>query len=268
MITCDIVGPSPANSGLGNQLFCIAATIGLAEDNNVEASFSQLLIPPLDYYGRTIFHKLNKSSFEESEIYRETPYTSTIYNNIPYKKNMRIHGYFQSYKYFDNHREKILDSFQLPKNILSVINKKYDYILQDRENMVSLHIRRGDYVNLISSGHYASLDNEYYQKALDMIGKKNVVVFSDDIEWCKQNIDFSEKNMFFIEKEMDIVDLYLMSRMKDNIIANSTFSWWAAYMNTFQDKVVVGPKKWFGPNRVKSNELETKDLFPPDWIRI
>ena len=77
-----------------------------------------------------------------------------------------------------------------------------------------------------------------------------------------------KKKIYFVEGEMDIVDMYLMSRIPTNIIANSTFSWWAAYLNKNKDKKIIGPTQWFGPARTKSNEIETRDLFPPSWIRI
>ena len=266
MITCDILGPGTNNSGLGNQLFCVAATLGLAIKNNDAAAFPQLNRPPFDLYGRTIFHKLNKASVLSTEAYREPAYNSTIYHDIPYKPYMSLHGHFQSYKYFDHSKEEILNFFELPAHITSRVNKKYSNLIKNSSNMVSLHIRRGDYIKL--AGHYAVLDSNYYKAALDIQDKDEIVVFSDDINWCKENLSFENKKMFFIENEMDIIDMYLMSKIQNNILANSTFSWWGAYLNNNKNRKIIGPQDWFGPNRTKSNEIETKDLMPPDWIRI
>ena len=266
MITCEILGYGADNNGLGNQMFCIATALGLAYENNDTASFPELMYPPYDFYGRTIFHRLNKSPISVKNTYNEPPYTSTIYHKIPYEENMSMRGHFQSYKYFEKNQEQIVDSFQLPKHIFSRIEKKHEHLLNDLSNKASMHIRRGDYLKL--QGHYASLDSQYYDKALDIAEKEEIVVFSDDIEWCKQNISLGKKKIYFVEGEMDIVDMYLMSRIPTNIIANSTFSWWAAYLNKNKDKKIIGPTQWFGPARTKSNEIETRDLFPPSWIRI
>jgi len=266
MITCDILGPGLANSGLGNQMFCIASTLGLACENNDSATFPQLAMPPFDFYGRTIFHKLPRVSVDTTSTYHEKPYTSTIYNKIPYTENLCIRGHFQSYKYFHEYRENILDMFCLPEYISEDIDKRHSGILENSDSSTSLHVRRGDYLKL--AGHYHMLDMSYYQKAVDMQDSEIVVVFSDDIEWCKKEISFDSKKVIFVEEEIDVVDMYLMSKMKNNIIANSTFSWWAAYMNTDKNKKVIGPKDWFGPTRTDSNEVETADLMPEDWTRI
>ena len=95
-----------------------------------------------------------------------------------------------------------------------------------------------------------------------------LVVFSDDIEWVKDNTNFLPKEKIYIEKELDIVDMYMMSKMKNNIIANSTFSWWGAFLNQNKNKKVVAPQCWFGPKRSQSNQKETLDLIPEEWIRV
>tara|TARA_A100001515_G_C4589798_1_gene215642 strand:- start:1007 stop:1807 length:801 start_codon:yes stop_codon:yes gene_type:complete len=266
MITCEILGHGADNNGLGNQMFCIATALGLAYDNDDTATFPELMYPPYDFYGRTIFHKLTKLPINVTEVYHEPAYSSTIYKQIPYKQNMSMRGHFQSYKYFESSQDKIIELFELPRHMSSSIEKKYKHILDNAFDKVSIHIRRGDYLKL--QGHYASLDLEYYQNALDMINKDQIVLFSDDIAWCKENIYFKNKQVEFIEGEMDIVDMHLMSKIPSNIIANSTFSWWAAFLNKNKDKKIIGPSQWFGPKRSKCNETETKDLFPPDWIRI
>ena len=157
MITCDILGYSPSkNTGLGNQLFCIATTLALAIENNDKAVFPELNFHPYTFYGNSIFHKLNKDVFDKKFVkntYVEESFTSTIYNKIDYKENLCIHGHFQSYKYFDAHEKYIQENITLPDFYLKKIDKKYGFLYE--KDTVSLHFRRGDYVNL--KGVYCSL---------------------------------------------------------------------------------------------------------------
>ena len=102
---------------------------------------------------------------------------------------------------------------------------------------------------------------DYYNKAIDLAGRnKHFVIFSNDIAWCKDN--FVDVNATFIENEKDYVDIYLMSLCKDNITSNSTFSWWASYLNSNPNKKIYTPKTWFTHSH--SNE----DILPPEWIKI
>jgi len=267
MITCEGAGR------LGNQMFRIATTLGLAYKNGTLAVFPYLKLPPsdsatLEFYAKTIFHSLKKGgnvnffTYEHKEPFR----TSTIYHEIPFVDGMMLRGHFQSYKYFDFCRDLVIESFKLPNHITEKVDKKYKYILES--STTSIHVRRGDYLSLV--GHYEILDAEYYKKALALLGDdQEIVVFSDDIEWCKSAFNFIPKEkIHFIEGEEDICDLYLMSKIKNNIISNSTFSWWSAYLNDHADKKIIAPWKWFGPKRVACNYKETADLIPENWIRI
>lgn len=269
MITCDVLGKCDNNNGLGNQMFCIATTLALAYKNETTAVFPDLRTEHYEYYGRTIFHLLDKKGNKNFVKYefKEPPYTSTFYHELPFAESMKLTGYFQSYKYFDCCRDLILSKFSIPEDMDRKIMSKYGNIID--ENTVSLHIRRGDYLQF--SNHYQKLGLDYYQEALKLVANDNskILIFSDDIEWCKHNLDFIENNsVIFVENQTDVEDLWLISKIKNNIIANSTFSWWAAYLNNNNDKKIVCPKKWFGPARSKDNELETKDLFPKEWIKI
>lgn len=268
MMTCDILGPCPFNSGLGNQLFCIATALSLSIDNNDKVVFPDLKDTRYKFYLNTIFHKLNPGidkNFVEN-FYKEKPYSSTIYEKIPYKQNLCIRGHFQSYKYFNHNRKQIIDLLKLPDYMIEEVKSKYSDLINLKDT-VSVHFRRGDYLTL--QGVYEILDDEYYSNALSIIENySQIVVFSDDISWCKTKSIFENKNTVFIENEFDVVDLYLMSKMKNNIIANSTFSWWGAFLNQNINKKVVAPVAWFGPQRTKDNFKETRDLVPPSWIRI
>ena len=103
----------------------------------------------------------------------------------------------------------------------------------------------------------------YYESAIDLLNHAgNIYIFSDDIEWCKQNFKF--KNMHFIHNEDPLVDLWMMSACEKNVIANSTFSWWAAWLNNHPNKRIICPKKWFGPKAPYSD----KDILDNDWIKL
>ena len=133
---------------------------------------------------------------------------------------------------------------------------------------VSLHIRRGDYLAKISLQVLGLMPMEYYTKGIDYISSKkaNTVyyIFSDDINWVKENLKID--NARFVSGNIaktHIEDLYLMSQCKHHIIANSSFSWWGAWLNDDQDKIVIAPKQWFnkGPQ-------DTQDLIPGTWIKM
>jgi len=137
--------------------------------------------------------------------------------------------------------------------------KKYNILNKDT---VSIHVRRGDYTNLQHIHPLQSI--EYYENAYNIIDDKsiNVLVFSDDIEWCKNNIKF--ENITYIEGETNIVDMYIMSLCTHNIIANSSFSWWGAWLNNNKNKKVIAPINWFG----SQSNLYTGDIIPKKWIII
>ena len=106
---------------------------------------------------------------------------------------------------------------------------------------------------------------DYYKQAIETVGPdKTFVIFSDDIEWCKQNLDFIGSK-FFISGNKDYEDMYLMSLCNNNIITNSTFSWWGAWLNKNENKIVISPKIWFGKN---NSHLDTSDLYCDKWIKL
>ena len=262
MITCDVLGKCDNNNGLGNQMFCIAAALGVAHKLDTEAFFPDLNLQHYQFYRDTIFHKLIHHSKEKIvNSYKEKPYTSTKFNQIPLQDNMKISGFFQSHKYFNFCRDKILDSFEVPISMEEKIVNKYGMYLDS--NVVSMHLRRTDYLKF--SGHYENLGDLYYQKALDNFPDAEIFfIFSDDMAWCKQNLSSFNNLSVYIEGQTDVEDLWLMTKMKGNIIANSTFSWWGAYLNR-DNPLVVAPSKWFGPKRTNDNNTEIKDLYPENW---
>jgi hypothetical protein len=155
-------------------------------------------------------------------------------------------GYWQDHRYIKDYRDEIISS----------INFEVDHDF-DFTDSCSIHVRRGDYLRL---GHmHPVLELDYYQKALDIINPNgNIYVFSDDIAWCKKELNF--KNMVFVEGNSNINDLKLMSFCSNNITANSSFSWWAAWLNKNENKKVVCPKKWFTKRDMFASKI------PNDWV--
>lgn len=189
----------------------------------------------------------------QHNLYQEKSFTfdSEIY---AIKDNTAIDGYFQSYKYFEEYKNEILNEFSFKPNILDKCNEK----LLKYHNPVSVHVRRGDY---IGNPNYWHITTEYIQDALNYFidDSYTFLVFSDDIEWCKQvfpdDVVFPQGTQF--------EDLCMMTLCKHNIIANSSYSWWGAYLNQNLDKKVIAPRNWF-----TNKSMDTSDLIPSKWIII
>jgi len=164
-----------------------------------------------------------------------------------------IDGYFQSYKYFEDFKQEILNDFKFKDNILNKCQEKISQYL----NPVAIHIRRGDYVN---HPGFWNITPEYIQEAFNHFNddEYTFLIFSDDIEWCKQI--FSEGAVFIEGNQFE--DLCLMSLCNHNVISNSSYSWWAAYLNNNKNKKIVAPSNWFIPSK------PLNDLYPSKWIQI
>ena len=140
-------------------------------------------------------------------------------------------------------------------------------IIKSTENPISLHVRRTDILD--PKNPYGGIcDIDYYKQAESLIKQKvgipSFFVFSDDIAWCKNNLNFINPIYFVSNPKIpDYEELILMSSCKHNVIANSSFSWWAAWLNRNPEKIIIAPKKW-----IKRNEKIHKDTVPSEWIRI
>ena len=199
----------------------------------------------------------NFSIFKESSFSYDSSYL-----NIKNDNNIILDGFFQSYKYFDDIRDEIINIFKLTELQESKINKKYKDLTNQYNKITSLHIRRGDYLNYQELHRILPL--EYYKKSIAKT-KSNTdlyLVFSDDIKWCKENMsNIFDKPYKFVYND-GITDLILMSKCNNNIIGNSSFSWWSAYLNINKEKIVICPKKWFNDGGPKKH-----DLFLESWIQ-
>lgn len=178
-----------------------------------------------------------------------------------------LDGYWQSEKYFKAIEPVIRDSFQIKAHIDKINESLISRI--NKTNSISLHVRRGDYVNVKSTNEiHGVCDLSYYTSAMDYFSDKVynafIYIFSDDIEWVKQNLKIPFAHHFVDNNyNNNNMDLLLMSKCKHHIIANSSFGWWGAWLNNNPNKIVVAPVKWF-------NDItkDTSDLIPENWIKL
>ena len=179
------------------------------------------------------------------------------------KGNEYVKGYFQTEKYFKEIRSTLLTEFVINKKLSGQTIGFSKQILASK-NSCSLHIRRGDYItDEKANSVHGTCDLDYYKKAINHIESKfentQYFVFSDDISWTKENLQI-ENAIYVDNKSIPHEDLYLMSLCNNNITANSSFSWWGAWLNKNENKIVVAPKNWFVD---KENEVACKN-----WIRL
>jgi len=182
------------------------------------------------------------------------------------KDNLSYLGYFNNEKYFSEISDIIRNDFKLKKRYTDLLPQ--ELIKKINESVsVSVHIRRGDYINTKGINQYhGTCDIAYYQRATNFLKDKLLnpifFIFSDDINWCKNNLQL-ESETIFISGLKNYEDLTLMSKCKHNIIANSTFSWWGAWLNPFPNKIVIAPKKW-----LNNPEIDTSTIIPDNWIKL
>lgn len=202
-------------------------------------------------------HRLGKYQFYEETMENFAP------KQIYLSKNCYIKGYFQNERYFKQYREILLKELS-PKREIQLSDKLQNIL--SSQKTISVHIRRGDYVKI----HIALPDAYYYncfQYIREHMGKDYVyLVFTDDPVWVRRHINFPESAYYVSEEESlkDYEELVVMSRCMHNIIANSTFSWWGAWLNQNPDKTVIAPKRWF----LKRGYEDDVCITPKEWIRL
>lgn len=211
---------------------------------------------------KRIFGQKYKRRFNKITELSETPFDPSL---LKIKGDVYYMGCFQSEKYFANIRNEILKDFSLKEKMSDENQEMLDKIKST--NAVSLHIRRGDYVHLQETHGLCGLD--YYKKAIDFIASHSenphFFLFSDDIAWVVENLKIEHPFTIVDINDGDTghFDLELMKNCKHNIIANSSFSWWGAWLNENPDKIVVAPKQWFIKKKMNS-----EDIVPENWIRF
>lgn len=230
---------------LGNQMFQIAALIGTCDMHGEEPAF-----PQWDY-AKYFTGDFTPVDFIPTSIYTQPNFH---YEPVPYSRNMALDGYFQSERFFERSAKKIRGVFQFKESRNKPIDEKC--------RTVAIHVRRGDYIKY--PDHHPQQTEEYYREAISNFKNNKFIVFSDDIEWCMAQEVFTSNNCSYATND-EMGDFKLMSWCDDFIIANSSFSWWAAWLGSSPDKKVIAPKTWFGPAYAN---LNTKDLYCKDWIKL
>lgn len=285
--------------GLGNQMFQYATARALAIDNNADllidtSTFLKNSVHETPRsYRLNVFQNIGLEFVDSKLVGKILPnfklgflnkVYKTINKNINLNKRHKIEngliyseirmntpilyldGYWQSEKYFLAKSDFIFNDFDL--NYLRE-NQLLKPLIEniDSKTSISIHVRRGDYVtNSQANAYHGTCDLNYYAKAIERIIKLlseqevSFFIFSDDVAWCKENLSIPYDHTYVVTQE-DYHDLYLMSICKHNIIANSSFSWWGAWLNRNNNKKVIVPGKWFAQN-VKT------DLIPEEWIKI
>jgi hypothetical protein len=214
---------------------------------------------------RKLRDKMTKESFKLPFI-EEKNFNEFESDLLNFKTPAYFGGYYQTEKYFADLREELLEDFSLNVE-LGFKNEKMLEKIKNCES-ISLHIRRGDYLKRIDT--YGTCSIEYYKNAIERILKNAnlqapvIFVFSDDYKWVKENLKFPYETIYADINSSDkgYFDLELMKNCKHNVIANSSFSWWGAWLNENPDKIVVAPKPWF-------KYLKTDgDLIPENWTQL
>ena len=218
----------------------------------------------LNYINTKIFQMFNYLIYNKNYILDN--YWELIFD---IKNNSYLNWYWFSHKYFSEYSEDIIKIFEVKKDI-SEKNKNYiEIINKNYLNTVSVHIRRWDYIISNSKSWKGLWDTHYYEESLKYIKNKIrnplFIVLSDDIEWVKENINFWE-NVIFIDwnEKAWYEDLRIMYSCANHIIANSTFSWWGAYLWKNKNKIVIAPKQWF----FVTNNYNQSNYLPENWIKI
>lgn len=262
---------------LGNIMFQTASTIGIAEKNGMEYVFPHK--PEFNYFSGNIPQQdcsqvfaldVNENGFHYSDIVLDR------------NRDYNLKGYFQSEKYFKHCEDKIRKIFTFKDSLTEEIKNKYKFLTSCSYTLISLHVRRGDYLN--HPNCHPVLTEQYYVEAgkrMEAEIVKNVpegeradnvfyVVFSNDFEWCKNVLcenEFFKYRCFFSEENSVGFDMNFMSMCNHHIIANSTMSWWASWLNSNKNKIIIAPSKdkWFGSEYAHWN---LDDLYLNNWILI
>ena len=261
MIGFDYLGKA---GQLGNQMFQFAAIKGIAQNRGYDTCIPKHNQKHHDGIGNILTIELDnvfdiecQRSTIGSDILTEQrfDFDETLFNNCP--DNVSLYGFFQTEKYFKHIEDTIRRDFIFKKRIRDECKEIVEEVFD--QDPIALHIRRGDF--LINSGNHHNLSLDWYEKALKKFDPdREVIIFSDDIFWASAQELFKPDRFIISDGNSSYHDMFMMTQCSDFIIANSTFSWWGAWLaNTGR---VIAPSKWFGPNNA---HLNTKDLYPSHW---
>lgn len=287
MIITRIIG------GLGNQMFQYAAGLALATLKQTELKVdlsgfekgAENMVTSRDFGLDRFVMPLVPANTNEIQAFRKKSHTKVsrtlqrffpfLYKRIYFSESgtdfhpgffqcpdqAYLEGYWQSEKYFKGIEADLREAFVFKKEITEPVSHLSENITS--VNSVSIHVRRGDYLKLQHVYEVCSAD--YYMKAVQLLSEKVsgslvLFVFSDDIDWCRENLKF-QADLHFIQTGDLYQDLFLMSQCRHHIIANSSYSWWGAWLNAHTDKIVIAPKTWY-------RHKQSPDIYPQNWMTI
>ena len=258
MIINDLMG------GLGNQLFQISA--GFAHAKNIKTDYAINYKIGSIYNGQGHPHMRYKDNLYKNipetnnnyfSIYKEPKYSFT---QIPKLDNLCLLGYFQSKKYFLGYEEEVKSLFEFPNPLIKKVMNKFDKI---KKKKVGIHFRLGDYRLENTKEVFYNIDYSLYLKETTKYfgNEYEFLIFSDDVNWVNNNINLQNTSYEILKPSLSPAkDMALMSLCNHNIIANSTFSWWAAWLNSSVNKIVITPQKWL------KKDPQPIGLKIPEWI--
>lgn len=181
-----------------------------------------------------------------------------------------LSGYWQCARYFDDFEARIREDFRLIPALNVILQERRQWLKMDQGVTVSVHVRRGDYVtDTAANATHGTLDQDYYKRAVETLaaqlgGGFRLLVFSDDTAWARENLRLPAPTVHIdADVRFPQIDMHMMAACDHHIIANSSFSWWGAWLNPSHSKIVIAPARWF-----KSTGLKANDICPADWVRI
>jgi len=268
--------------GLGNMLFIVATCFALSKKYKVKLRFycnsnvwKDAKRRMIQCYKMFENFDVDCANNRKSGITFREPYFFYDSITIDRRNHSCIYGYFQSYKYFDAYKTELINMLHNPyKNAIRDELEKYSFKhkQQDKQDkqergvqeveFVSIHVRRTDYLTL--SDIHLNLGTTYYEEAISNFSKEKstFLIFSDDVEFIQKEPLFKNLvNKYIVTNQDDEYCFWLMSACHHNIIANSSYSWWASYINSNPNKLVIYPSKWFGPN---GPVYKIHDIVPPE----
>lgn len=287
--------------GLGNQMFQYAFARKLAMQHGVElklditsfetehdpnlftnrdfelsifnTEFKIASVAEIEKFNKSKFLKLLDyislfTPFKSSNFYLREPHFHFFANAKNTPANAYVNGFWHSEKYFSDANDAIRSDFKMKAPLSNAVQTLAEQLKNNKS--VSIHVRRGDYISIEKNKQiYASCDAAYYSAAIAHIAKEiqdpEFYIFSDDPTWAFEHLK-SDWPMCFVNRNIETKnyeDLFLMSCCKHNIIANSSFSWWAAWLNSNTDKLIIAPAKWYA-----DDSKNTTDLIPASWIKL
>tara|TARA_Y100000310_G_scaffold121477_1_gene120257 strand:+ start:3808 stop:4608 length:801 start_codon:yes stop_codon:yes gene_type:complete len=254
------------NGRIGNQMFQYATLFALGKNRQIDIGIPSTATEVFKDTSRSLsiteaFPNLSAKKIDNIEAEGQYQEESFLFspNLFLLMDNCDIHGYFQSPFYFSKFQEELREEFQFSKNIDSIAQEKIDDIRSPDSLVCALHFRRSDYLEF--PNFHTNLEAEYYNHAVSIMLDKfpdiKFVAFSDDAEWLQETLP---PDILPSTGENQFEDMCMMTKCDAHIIANSSFSWWAAWLST-STNLVIAPQRWFGPEGPK----DWSTIYPPGW---